>query len=75
MVGLEFALWANGAQLLGVDAKPATEYGPSPTATDAVAGSAMGSIALLWLGAAVVQARGWEMRPIGNLALLAGLRR
>lgn len=105
MVGLEFALWANGVQLLGVDAKPATEDGPSPTASVAVAGSAMGAITLLfmsiwlvvaaplgadgeaaklgllfsaiagmygllWLGAAVVQARGWDMRPIGNLALL-----
>jgi hypothetical protein len=25
---------------------------------------------LLWLGAAVVQVRGWDMRVIGNLALL-----
>jgi hypothetical protein len=25
---------------------------------------------LLWLGAAVVQIRGWDMRVIGNLALL-----
>jgi hypothetical protein len=33
MVGLEFALWANGVQLLGVDAKPATEEGPSPPAS------------------------------------------
>jgi hypothetical protein len=105
MVGLLFALWANGVQLLGVDAKPATEDGPSPTASVAIAGSAMGAITLLfmsiwlvvaaplgtegeaprlgllfsaisgmygllWLGAAVIQARDWDMRPIGNLALL-----
>jgi hypothetical protein len=105
MVGLGFALWTNGVQLLGVDAKRATEDGPGPTASVAVAGSAMGAITLLcvsiwlvaaaplgtdgeavklgllfsaisgmygllWLGAAVVQARGWDMRPIGNLALL-----
>jgi hypothetical protein len=105
MVGLEFALWANGVQLLGVDDKPATEDGPSPGLSVAVAGSAMGAVTLLfmsiwlvaaaplgtegeavklgllfsaisgmygllWLGAAVVQARGWDMRPIGNLALL-----
>jgi hypothetical protein len=29
-----------------------------------------GMYGLLWLGAAVVQARGWDMRVIGNLALL-----
>jgi uncharacterized membrane protein len=109
MVGLEFALWANGVQLLGVDAKPATKDGPTPRASVAVAGSAMGAITLLfmsiwlvaaaplgtdgeavklgllfsaisgmygllWLGAAVVQARGWDMRPIGNLALCLGLQ-
>jgi hypothetical protein len=97
MVGLGFALWANGVQLLGVDAKPATEDGPGPTASVAGAGSAMGAITLLcmsiwlvvaaplgtdgeavklgllfsaisgmygllWLGAAVVQARGWDTR-------------
>lgn len=49
MVGREFALWANGVQLLGVDAKPATEDGPSPTASVAVAGSAMGAITLLFM--------------------------
>jgi hypothetical protein len=105
MVGLGFASWANGVQLLGVDAKPATEDGPGPTASVAVGGSAMGAITLLymfiwlvvaaplgtdgeavklgllfsaisgmygllWLGAAVVQTRGWDMRPIGNLAPL-----
>jgi hypothetical protein len=29
-----------------------------------------GMYGLLWLGVAVIQARGWDMRPIGNLALL-----
>lgn len=105
MVGLEFALWANGMQLLGVDAEPADEGSPSPGLAVAVAGSAMGTVtllfmslwlvtaapfgtegvgaqlgllfsaisgmyALIWAGAAVVQARGWDMRVIGNIALL-----
>ncbi len=107
MVGLLFALWANGMQLLGVDSRPAAPEG-SPTATSGavgIAGSAMGALTLLfmavwlvtaaplgdegvnaqlgllfsaisgmygllWLGAAVVQIRGWDMRVIGNLALL-----
>lgn len=107
MVGLLFALWANGMQLLGVDAKPVDDQvdGADATRAVAVAGSAMGALTLLfmagwlvvaaplgddptavqlgllfsaiagmygllWLGAAVVQARGWDMRVIGNLALL-----
>ena len=54
-----------------VDAKPATEAAKLGLLFSAIAGM----YGLLWLGAAVVQARGWDMRPIGNLALLAGLRR
>jgi len=107
MVGLLFALWANGMQLLGVDAKPIDDQVDDADGARAVAiaGSAMGAVTLLfmatwlvmaaplgdapvaiqlgllfsaisgmygllWLGAAVVQARGWDMRVIGNLALL-----
>lgn len=107
MVGLLFALWANGMQLLGVDEKPVDDDVPAggSGAAVAVAGSAMGAVTLLfmsgwlvtaaplgtegvgaqlgllfsatagmygllWLGAAVVQVRGWDMRVIGNLALL-----
>ncbi|MPZ87034.1 MAG: hypothetical protein GEU81_02965 [Nitriliruptorales bacterium] len=107
MVGLLFALWANGMQLLGVDQKSVDDSvseGGSGYAV-AIAGSGMGAVTLLfmsgwlviaaplgdegvgaqlgllfssiagmygllWLGAAVVQLRGWDMRVIGNVALL-----
>jgi hypothetical protein len=107
MVGLQFALWANGMQLLGVDQEPPQDETDDVSSgrAVAVAGSAMGAVTLLfmsgwlvtaaplgdegiavqlgllfsaisgmygllWLGAAVVQLRGWDMRVIGNLALL-----
>lgn len=103
MVGLLFALWANGMQLLG--AFPEQEGHSKTTATVGVAGSLMGALTLLfqalwfvtgapfgregpvvqqqlvfgaiagmygllWLGAGIAQVRGWDLRPIGQLALL-----
>ncbi|MGH9244901.1 MAG: hypothetical protein ACRD29_11405 [Acidimicrobiales bacterium] len=103
MVGLMFALWANGVQLLG--AFPEREGGAPTGPTIAVIGSFAGAITLLfdavwfitgapfgsegdavqaqlvfgaiagmygllWLGAGFAQLRNWDLRPIGQIAVL-----
>lgn len=103
MVGLMFALWGNGVQLLG--GFPDRDGTRGTGATVGVAASLSGAIALLfdaiwfvaarplgtdvaatqaqllfsaiaamygflWLGAGIAQLRGWDLRPIGQLAAL-----
>lgn len=103
MIGLIFALWGNGGQLLGWF--PEKPEHPRTTATVGVAASLAGAITLifmalwfvirapfgtepaaaqvqlmfsaiplmyglLWLGAAITQVQGWDMRVIGQLALV-----
>lgn len=103
MVGLMFALWGNGVQLLGFFPE---KEGTGPTGpTVGVAASLMGAFTLtlgaiwfvvgapfgrttgasqqqllfgaialmyglLWFGAGFAQLRGWDLRPIGQLAVL-----
>lgn len=48
MVGLNFALWANAMNLLGIGAGPTEEGAPDPTKTVGVAGSLIGAITLVF---------------------------
>jgi len=47
MTGLNFALWLNAFNLLGIGAAPASEGGVSPTKTVGAAGSLIGAITLV----------------------------
>lgn len=68
MTGLNFALWLNAMNLLGVGATPATEGGQHPGRTVGAAGSLIGAIALIttaiWYG--------WT-QPIPNAPAVNGL--
>ena len=63
MTGLNFALWLNAFNLLGIGAQPASEGAVSPAKTVGAAGSLIGAISLvataIWFG--------W-VQPFGNAA-------
>src|SRR5437773_7457804 len=102
MVGLVFALYVNGANLLGLFPSKEGVVGTNPAV--AVAGSLMGAITLLfdavwfvtgspfgvaaaattaqlvfgaiagmygllWLAAGVIQLKGWDLRPVGQMCV------
>jgi hypothetical protein len=102
MVGLVFALYVNGANLLGLFPEKEGYMGTTPAV--AIAGSLMGAITLLfdaiwfvtgspfgtarvsataqlvfgaiagmygllWLAAGVIQLKGWDLRPVGQMCI------
>jgi len=102
MVGLVFALYVNGANLLGLFPEKEGHVGTTPAV--AIAGSLMGAITLLfdaiwfvtgspfgttgasvsaqlifgaiagmygllWLAAGILQLKGWDLRPVGQMCI------
>lgn len=73
MTGLNFALWLNAFNLLGVGAEPAEEGGPSPTKTVGAAGSLIGAITLIFASIWIIMGKPFGEEAGDVAALLSGI--
>ncbi len=73
MTGLNFALWANALYLLGFADRPASEGGPSPARTVALAGTVMGAASLLFSSVWFIVGRPLGAEQVEATVTLAGI--